>query len=126
MQSQNPLLVGLCALLVGLILGYELRGSIYSNMMSVDSDDVRDDVSYTSMHGAMGGMMNGLAGKTGADLEKTFLEEMIVHHQGAVEMAQTLLKDTKRPELVKLGNDIVTAQTGEIEMMKGWLKAWFK
>ena len=78
------------------------------------------------MHGAMGGMMNGLAGKTGAELEKAFLQEMIVHHEGAVEMAQTLLKGTQRPELVKLGTDIITAQTGEIQMMQDWLKSWFK
>ncbi|MEI6346023.1 MAG: DUF305 domain-containing protein [bacterium] len=124
MQNQNPVLVGLCMLLVGLILGYGLRGSVYPNVMStntVGGSDYRKD-----MHGAMGGMMSGLAGKTGADLEKSFLEEMIVHHEGAVEMAQTLLKGTKRPELVKLGNDIVAAQTGEIEMMQGWLKTWFK
>lgn len=114
MQNQNPLLVGLCALLIGLILGYGIRSSTAPNMMSTD------------MHGAMGGMMSGLAGKSGADLEKAFLEEMIVHHEGAVEMAKTLLKGTQRPELVKLGNDIVSAQTGEIEMMRGWLKAWFK
>jgi uncharacterized protein (DUF305 family) len=40
-------------------------------------------------------------------------------------MSQALLNGTKRPELIKLGNDIITAQTGEIQMMKEWRKVWF-
>ncbi len=124
MQNQNPFLIGLCALLMGLVLGYGLRASMYSSMMPTGT--LEESVNQNDMHGAMGSMMSGLAGKTGAALERAFLEEMIVHHEGAVEMAQTLLKSTTRPELVKLGNDIVTAQTGEIQMMRGWLDTWFK
>ncbi len=124
MQNQNPLLIGICALLVGLILGYGLRASVHTSTMPVDT--IGESVNKNDMHDAMGGMISGLAGKTGTALEKAFLEEMIVHHEGAVEMAQTLLKGTTRPELVKLGNDIVTAQTGEIQMMRGWLETWFK
>jgi len=77
------------------------------------------------MHGAMDGMMMGLQGKTGDALDEAFLTEMIVHHEGAVSMARTLVAGTKRPELLKLGNDIITAQTKEIEMMTQWRKAWF-
>ena len=58
-------------------------------------------------------------------MDRAFLNGMIIHHEGAVEMAQTLLKETKRPELLRLGNDIVSAQTQEIQMMKEWRKAWF-
>jgi uncharacterized protein (DUF305 family) len=79
----------------------------------------------STMHESMAGMMSGLSGKTGDDFDKAFLEEMIVHHEGAVDMAEALLKNTKRPELQKLGNDIITAQTGEIRMMKEWLESWF-
>jgi uncharacterized protein (DUF305 family) len=50
---------------------------------------------------------------------------MIVHHIGAIEMAEQLLKETDRPELVKMGNDIITVQTDEVNMMKGWLNDWF-
>lgn len=80
----------------------------------------------SDMHGVMGGMMMGLEGKTGDALDEAFLSEMIVHHEGAVQMAQTLLQGTKRPELIKLGNDIITAQTQEIQMMKEWRKTWFQ
>jgi len=78
-----------------------------------------------SMHSSMQGMTTGLQGKTGDAFDKTFLEEMIVHHEGAIEMAEMLLANTKRPELKMLGENIVAAQTGEIEIMRGWLEAWF-
>ncbi|OHA85631.1 MAG: hypothetical protein A2408_01020 [Candidatus Yonathbacteria bacterium RIFOXYC1_FULL_52_10] len=77
------------------------------------------------MGGAMDDMMSGLEGKSGAALEEAFLDEMIVHHEGAVEMARELLAGTKRPELVKMANDIISAQTNEIEMMKQWQVEWF-
>lgn len=80
----------------------------------------------TSMNNTMTGMMSGLQGKTGDAFDKEFLSEMIVHHQGALEMAKAVLATSKRPELIKLANDVISAQTKEIDMMKGWQSAWFK
>ncbi len=84
------------------------------NNVGMDMDDM------------MQGMNSGLQGKTGDEFDNEFLAEMIIHHQGAVEMAQAVLKTSKRPELIKLANDIITAQTKEITMMQEWQKAWFK
>lgn len=68
---------------------------------------------------AMTASLQGLKGK---EFESMFLKEMIHHHESAVEMAKLATKNTKRAELNKLGNDIITAQKAEIEQMKGWLK----
>ena len=78
------------------------------------------------MASMMHDMNASLTGKTGDAFDKAFLSEMIVHHQGAVEMAQQVLKNSKRPELIKLANDIIKAQNGEIRMMQDWQKTWFK
>lgn len=78
-----------------------------------------------TMHSTMEGMTAGLEGKTGEEFDKAFLEEMIVHHEGAIEMAEMLLANTQRPELKMLGENIIAAQTGEVEIMKGWLAAWY-
>jgi uncharacterized protein (DUF305 family) len=78
------------------------------------------------MHSMMDGMMATLEGKTGDEFDKAFLSEMIVHHQGAVDMAQAVLDTSKKPELIKLANEIISAQTKEIKMMQDWQKAWFK
>jgi uncharacterized protein (DUF305 family) len=86
------------------------------SMMSDDGGDMGD-----MMHD----MMSGLEGKTGDEFDKAFLSEMIVHHEGAVDMANAVLANSKRPELLKLAKDIISAQTKEINMMKAWQKAWF-
>lgn len=80
----------------------------------------------SAMQGMMHDMMTGLEGKTGDAFDKAFLAEMIVHHQGAVDMAEAVLATSKRPELISLAKDIIAAQTKEIGMMRGWQKAWFQ
>lgn len=79
----------------------------------------------SGMASMMHDMNANLTGKTGDEFDKAFLDDMIIHHQGAVDMAQLVLKNSKRPELIKLANDIITAQTTEIDMMKKWQKEWF-
>jgi uncharacterized protein (DUF305 family) len=79
----------------------------------------------TTMQHTMDSMSAGLEGKTGDEFDKAFLKEMIVHHEGAVEMAHAVHATSKRPELLKLADDIISAQTSEIELMKQWQHDWF-
>lgn len=68
-------------------------------------------------------MMRPLAALTGDAAIKQYLEDMIVHHEGAVAMAKQVQSLTTRPELLKLAQDIITAQAAEITQMKAWLAA---
>ncbi len=97
-----------------------------SSMMHKMPDGTMMNNVGMDMHSMMNGMMATLEGKTGDEFDKAFLSEMIVHHQGAVDMAQAVLDTSKKPELIKLANEIITAQTKEIKMMQDWQKAWFK
>ncbi len=119
-NKNNVFVVGLLTLILGLVVGYFVGTGRIDGMMGYNTN------APTPMHGAMDGMMGSLEGKTGDDLDLAFLDGMIIHHEGAVEMATVLLESTKRPELIKLGNDIITAQTQEIGTMKEWRKEWFK
>ncbi len=111
MGNNNVFIIGLLALIIGFGVGYSVdQGSTEGAML---------------MHGAMDSMTSDLTGKTGDALDQAFLDGMIVHHEGAIDMARILLAGTERPELTKLGTDIITAQTGEIEMMKQWRRDWF-
>lgn len=126
-MNKNVLTAGLVCLIIGIAAGYWFGSerSVPEEGMHMMSDGSMMADSGSTMHDSMAGMMSGLAGKTGDAFDKAFLEEMIVHHEGAVDMATELLKNTKRPELKKLGEDIIAAQTGEIRMMKEWLSSSF-
>lgn len=68
------------------------------------------------------GMMsdNDLAALEAADgpeASRLFLEQMIVHHQGAVEMAQTEVDEGRDPAAIELAQTIIDAQTAEIQEM---------
>jgi uncharacterized protein (DUF305 family) len=62
-----------------------------------------------------------LRGLTGVDAERRFLELMIAHHQGAVEMADAVLARSTNAVVVALAQSIVDSQTSEIDLMTGML-----
>jgi hypothetical protein len=71
---------------------------------------------------SMGDMSDALTGLSGKEFDRAFLQLMIEHHQGAVEMSQMALRLADSKEIKSLSEDIIKSQQSEIEMMKGWLK----
>lgn len=67
--------------------------------------------------------MQDLAGSTGAVFDEMFLEMMIEHHTGAIQMAQTEQRQGRNPEAIDLAVQIERAQTAEIETMQDLLDA---
>ncbi len=66
--------------------------------------------------------MSKLNGTTGTEFDRTWLDMMIRHHQGAVEMAKTEQEKGSSADAEKLAQDIVTAQQAEITEMQALLK----
>jgi uncharacterized protein (DUF305 family) len=64
------------------------------------------------------------AAKRGEDYDRAFIANMIVHHQGAVDMAELSLTNAKHQELKDMANDIISAQEAEIAQMTAWQKEW--
>jgi len=67
------------------------------------------------------GDMAVLESAEGADAARLFLEQMITHHEGAIEMAQAELADGVNPDAIALAQTIVDAQTTEIALMRDLL-----
>ncbi len=129
MQNKNVvviLLVAILAVIIGYFIGSGVCGNRNSGMMHRMPNGEMMMNDGTGMKDMMHQMSASLEGKTGDAFDSAFLKEMIVHHEGAVVMAEQVLATSKRPELIKLANDIITAQTAEIKMMSDWQKAWFK
>ena len=59
--------------------------------------------------------------KTG-DADVDFIRSMIPHHQMALKMAETELKNGKDAAAKEMAQDIITAQKREISTMETWLK----
>lgn len=74
----------------------------------------------------MGGMLTEeelqkLASLKGAAFDQMFLTAMIAHHEGALDMV-SMIKNSTKPEVKELYENIVTSQSAEIEAMKALLK----
>jgi uncharacterized protein (DUF305 family) len=61
--------------------------------------------------------MQALKNASGAEFDRLFLEGMIAHHEGAIEMAQMIL-NSKNAEAKALGEAIVSSQTAEVVILK--------
>lgn len=54
-----------------------------------------------------------------------FIDGMIVHHEGAIAMAQQVLAEGEHPELRQMAEAIIAAQQGEVEQMHNWRAEWY-
>lgn len=57
-------------------------------------------------------------------VDTQFAQQMIVHHEGAVEMAGMAQERAATPEVQDLAGQIEAAQGPEIEVMRAWLEEW--
>lgn len=83
----------------------------------------------TAMHaGHMAGMVDDatlakLKTLQGVEFDKLWLQSMISHHQGAIDMSQTEVSQGQNADMTALARDIITAQQTEIDQMKKMLAA---
>lgn len=82
-------------------------------------------------HGSMGhgsdGMMSEqdlgqLEDAQGDEAARLYLEQMTVHHDGAITMAQDEVENGANPEAVELAEDVIAAQEAEIAEMDRMLQ----
>jgi len=58
-----------------------------------------------------------------ADADVAFMQGMLAHHKGAVEMSEVALKYAKDEKARDLATRVIAAQKAEIAEMEAWLKA---
>lgn len=117
------------ALAIGLIIG--VGGTLGVSAISKDSDNdqatnTQQQQSTAADHStmSMADMSKELEGLSGDAYDKAFIEMMIAHHEGAVNMAKLSDTRAKHDEVKKLSQDIISAQEKEIAEMKQWQIDW--
>ncbi|MFD1716139.1 DUF305 domain-containing protein [Amnibacterium flavum] len=65
--------------------------------------------------------MAALEAATGTDAARLFLEQMTMHHEGAIDMAQTELDNGQNEDALALAQKIIDDQTAEIATMQDLL-----
>jgi uncharacterized protein (DUF305 family) len=73
-------------------------------------------------HGSMGmgsdGMARQMVMQNGKYSDKAFINAMVPHHQGAIEMARVALENAEHEEIQEVSRNIVSTQQSEIEELK--------
>jgi uncharacterized protein (DUF305 family) len=71
-------------------------------------------------HGSMGsaGMAREMVMQNGRYSDRAFIDAMVPHHQGAIDMARVALENAEHREIRNLAQDIISAQEAEIEELK--------
>lgn len=64
-------------------------------------------------------------GPADANYDLRFIDAMIVHHEGAIIMAEAALANSERAEIRQLAEEIIAAQKVEIAQMQAWRQAWY-
>ncbi|EFQ82868.1 hypothetical protein HMPREF0063_12077 [Aeromicrobium marinum DSM 15272] len=127
-RSTDPEILGLADEIIA-AQGPEI--AMMSGWLEQWGEDVPDDMSGMSGmdHGgdmSMPGMMSAeqmsdLMDSSGAEFDRLFLEQMIVHHEGALEMALRQQSEGEFAEAVALAREIEQTQTAEITRMQDLL-----
>ena len=133
--TQQSILFGIIGLLFGIVITLLFaRNAVNNNMSGMmrmmgirqnqEMMGAREEMMME--HGGLGmqDMIEALKGKTGDEFDKTFVELMIEHHQGAIDMANLVKTNAKHQEVKDLAQNIISAQTQEIEMMQKWQQDW--
>ena len=135
--SQQPILFGIIGLLLGIVLTLLFARSAVNNSntgmmrmmgMRQGGEMIQEQGEMMMDHEGdgmtMDEMLQSLQGKTGDDFDKAFVDEMIEHHQGAIDMANLAKTNAKHQEIKDLADDIISAQTNEINLMQKWYQDW--
>ena len=124
-MNSKAITIGAVAVAVLGIVAYKFLPSIgMDGMQGMDQSmmtSTDDSPSTKAFQAAMSGMMTGMMVQPTGKPDLDFIQGMIPHHQGAIDMAKVVLQFGKDTEVKNLAENVIKAQDGEIAFMKAWL-----
>lgn len=111
------------SLLIG-IVSFIAGGLLVSVAATTFEKPRRTESSNQTSVSSMQESVDSLKDKTGEDFDQAFINEMIAHHQGAIDMAQLAQTQANHDEIKQLSKEIISAQEKEMQLMKKWQTDW--
>ena len=126
MKNKSIIAVVMVALIAAAGFGGYVVGSQNDDNKNTNTPAATEQQPTTTDHNSMSMMdMNmQLEGLSGDAYDKAFIEMMITHHEGAVDMAKLSAGRAKHDEIKQLCQAIIAAQDKEIVEMKQWQQDW--
>lgn len=120
--------VDLRTLALDIVLTQQAQSGMMQGWLQVWEQPISGSTAPMGGQGEMMGMasyddIKSLQSIPASAMEIRFLQLMIRHHQGGVIMAEVALRQTNRPEVMRLATSIVNAQQSEIIAMEDMLRA---
>lgn len=91
----------------------------------VPDEGAHEALGLTAEEAGMGHANAAATLRTAKPFDRAFVDEMVGHHRGAIAMAEAVLPMTDDPELTRLAEGIISAQTAEIETMNDFRVATY-
>ena len=97
---------------------YHVRGTRPIQYVA-DRPDLSNEQSFLSENdAAMNKMMANMTIKPTGDVDRDFVQMMVPHHQGAIDMARAELKYGRNEQLRRMSQEIIVTQQQEIAAMR--------
>jgi uncharacterized protein (DUF305 family) len=66
----------------------------------------------------------GMADAAPEELEKVYLWRMLIHHQGAIDMAELAPARAQHQEIKSMAQNVTATQSAEMDQFANWLQQW--
>src|ERR1700682_306812 len=97
---------------------HRIRGTMPIQYVADWQDNSDEGPFLSENRSAMSKMMANMTVKPTGDVDRDFVEMMVPHHQGAIDMARAELKYGHNEQLRRLAQEIVATQQQEITVMR--------
>lgn len=107
---------------VGLVAGFAFGGTGLADRDVAPAASPEGTAEQARSMSSMMGM-----GQFGPDqpFDAQFLDQMRMHHQGAIMSTQAMIAGSSRPELRTLAQNIITSQRAQLAQMQAWRDQWY-
>lgn len=123
-MQKKQMWIGIIVAIVVIGVGIGIIMMTRQTTTPVSSTGTMDQEGHMSAPEQESALYQQYAALKGEEYDKAFIGDMIIHHEGAVNMAELAMAQASHQEIKDLAATIVSSQSKEIADMKQWQQNW--